>query len=1023
MAFVSAPQYKKYNLFGGWLVFLVAATTYLLTLEPSVSLWDCGEFIASSYKLQVGHPPGAPFFMLMARFFTFFTADVSKVALMVNALSALASAFTILFLFWTITHMVRKLLSGSNRNMTTAELITIIASGLTGALAYTFSDTFWFSAVEAEVYATSSLFTAVVFWAILKWENVADHKYANRWLILIAYLMGLSIGVHLLNLLAIPAIVMVYYFRKYKVTRMGVIRALGLGFLLLGILMYLVIPGVVKLAAWFELFFVNGLGLPFKSGVLLYIVVLTTGIIYGIWVTHKRSKVVLNTILVAFTVILIGYSSYAAIVIRSLANPPMDENNPEQVFSLLAYLNREQYGDRPLINGQYYNAPVKEYKEGKPTRAQVNGKYEITSHKTEIVYDNRFTTFFPRMYSSVPQHVQAYKDWASIEGVPVRVINRQGQQELIRKPTFGENLLFFFKYQLGHMYFRYFMWNFSGKQNDNQSHGGILDGNWISGIPALDQLRLGSQQMPPSIKDHPARNTYFLFPFLLGFFGLLFHASRKSKDFWVVMLLFFFTGIAIVIYLNQTPIQPRERDYAYAGSFYAFAIWIGIGVAALVDVLPRSVNPKIRSAGAGLLALILVPGLMASQNWDDHDRSGRTFARDMAFNYLNSCAPNAILFTHGDNDTFPLWYAQEVEGIRTDVRVVNLMLLNADWYIEMMKRKAYDSEALPVSFSNDELRHGNLNSVFLIERVPGFVELGKAIQFVASNNPETKRIPNNRGSVDHLPAKKFRLDVDTFNVLANGTIDRNEVEKMLPALEWSIDKNRITKSELVALDILANNNWERPVYFASGGNNSSLSLEDYFQLEGFAYRLVPFKTSGKSILELGSVDDEFMSEKYLNGFRWGGLGDMSVYFDSHTRRTVTVMRVRGNFARLAEKLLDEGDTARAITTLDKAAELMPKKQIPYDLFTIKMAECFYRAGENTKGHNLARDFAMQISDELEYYVSLNDRLFRLVDSEIRMNLQYLQNLAEVSNNAGDTELAQRISNALGDYYQIYQERD
>ncbi len=1023
MAFVSAPQYKKYNLFGGWLVFLVAATTYLLTLEPSVSLWDCGEFIASSYKLQVGHPPGAPFFMLMARFFTFFTTDVSKVALMVNALSALASAFTILFLFWTITHLVHKLLSGSNRNMTTAELITIMVSGLTGALAYTFSDTFWFSAVEAEVYATSSLFTAVVFWAILKWENVADHKYANRWLILIAYLMGLSIGVHLLNLLAIPAIVMVYYFRKYKVTRMGVIRALGLSFLLLGILMYLVIPGVVKLAAWFEIFFVNGLGLPFKSGVLFYIVVLTTGIIYGIWYTHIRSKVVLNTILVAFTVILIGYSSYAAIVIRSLANPPMDENNPEQVFSLLAYLNREQYGDRPLINGQYYNAPVKEYKEGKPTRSQVNGKYEITSHQTEVVYDDRFTTFFPRMYSAVPQHVQAYKDWANIDGTPVRVINRQGQQEVIRKPTFGENMLFFFKYQLGHMYFRYLMWNFSGKQNDNQSHGGILDGNWISGIPALDQLRLGSQQMPPSIKDHPARNTYFLFPFLLGFFGLLFHASRKSKDFWVVMLLFFFTGIAIVIYLNQTPIQPRERDYAYAGSFYAFAIWIGIGVTAFIDVLPRSLNSKIRSVSAGLLAIILVPGIMAFQNWDDHDRSGRTFARDMAFNYLNSCAPNAILFTHGDNDTFPLWYAQEVEGIRTDVRVVNLMLLNADWYIEMMKRKAYDSEPLPVSFSNDELRHGNLSSVFLIERVPGFVELGKAIQFVASNNPETKRIPNNRGSVVHLPAKKFRLDVDTFNVLANGTIDRDEVDKMLPALEWSIGKNRITKSELIALDILANNNWERPVYFASGGNNSSLSLEDYFQLEGFAYRLVPFKTPGKSMLELGRVDDEFMSEKYLNDFQWGGLGDTSVYFDSHTRRTATVMRVRGNFARLAEKLLEEGDTIQAITTLDKAAVLMPKKQIPYDLFTIKVAEYFYRAGANTKGHNLARDFAMQISDELEYYVSLNERFFPLVDSEIRMNLQYLQNLAEVSYNAKDTELSKRISNALGDYYQIYQERN
>ncbi|MFP4019559.1 MAG: DUF2723 domain-containing protein, partial [Bacteroidales bacterium] len=662
-------NYKFLNIITGWGVFLIALIVYLLTIEPTASFWDCGEFIASAYKLEVGHPPGAPLFMLLGRFFTIFAGGPENAAKMVNTLSATASAFTILFLFWSITHLVIRMMNKKYDELNFPEILAVLGSGLVGALAYTFSDTFWFSAVEAEVYATSSLFTAIVFWAILKWENESDKRKSQRWIILIAYLLGLSIGVHLLNLLAIPAIVFVYYFKKYEPSFKGLVEAVLLSLIILAAVMYGIIPGVPYLASRVELLFVNTAGLPFNSGLFFFIFLLACLVIWGIYYTHKKRKYVLNTIFLSFAVILIGYSSYATILIRSSANPPMDQNNPENIFNLIRYLNRDQYGDRPLFYGHYYNAPVTDREQGKPVYAREDGKYVVVDYTTKLKYDSRFTGLFPRMYSNESQHVKDYESWVDIKGKQLRVNNNQGKTEQRTVPSVGSNLAFFFKYQVGHMYFRYFMWNFSGRQNDIQGHGNVRDGNWITGISSFDNKRLGDQHLlPDNLKENPARNTYYMLPFLLGLLGFFYHSKKDPKNFFVILMLFIFTGIAIVYYLNQTPHQPRERDYAYAGSFYAFSIWIGFSVVAVFYSLKKILKP-LYAVLLAIFGLLFVPGLMAFENWDDHDRSGRYTTRDFAANYLNSCRPHAILFTNGDNDTFPLWYAQEVEGIRTDVRV------------------------------------------------------------------------------------------------------------------------------------------------------------------------------------------------------------------------------------------------------------------------------------------------------------------------------------------------------------------
>ncbi|MBA4322295.1 MAG: hypothetical protein C0408_05695, partial [Odoribacter sp.] len=797
-------KYRLINNISGWIVFAIAAFTYLTTIEPTASLWDCGEFIASAFKLEVGHPPGNPVFMVMGRFFTLFAGDdVSKVASMVNAMSAFASAFTILFLFWTITHLARKIILKNESQYTFGRLSAVIAAGVVGAIAYSFSDSFWFSAVEGEVYATSSFFTALVFWAILKWEDVADEKNADRWIILIAFLMGLSIGVHLLNLLAIPAIVLVYYFRKFEFSWKGFIASMVGSVIILALLMYGIMPGLVRISSRFDLFFVNALGLPVNSGLLFQIVlaalffilairttlnnanskktavfsfaalfltgiwVLSDSVLFNIvmlavlagtvWYFSRKSKLVLNFALTAIAVILIGYTSNAIIMIRSAANTPLNENNPSNPFNLLYFLNREQYGQRPLMKGPYFNAPVTAYKDGKPQYNAVNGKYVITSRDLVREYDQRFITLFPRMWSEQSDHAQAYQEWSKMKGIPIQITDQSGEKKIIRKPTFFENLRFMVSYQFDYMYFRYFMWNFSGRQNDTQGYGGSVNGNWITGIKFLDEPRVGSPDMPADMKNEPSRNVYFMLPFLLGIIGMLYHFNRDNKNWWIIFLLFFMTGIAIVLYLNQYPNQPRERDYAYAGSFYFFAVWIGLGVLALFDGLSRLIRENIAAPVAGVICFLAVPVIMGSQNWDDHDRSGRYLARDVAFNYLNSCAPNAILFTNGDNDTFPLWYAQEVEGKRTDIRVCNLMLLNTDWYINQMKLKTYESDPLPVSLPNNKYYDGVNNQVFIVEKTKEPVEISTIIDWVKSENKATKVQISANEELDIIPARTIRI--------------------------------------------------------------------------------------------------------------------------------------------------------------------------------------------------------------------------------------------------------------------------
>ncbi len=1028
-------KFNRVNILFGWLMFIIAAYTYLSTIEPTASLWDCGEYIASSYKLQVSHPPGAPLFMILGRFFSLFARDSAHVAKMINSLSALASAFTILFLFWTITHLAKKFAGKNENEYSITDIIAIIGSGVVGSLAYTFSDTFWFSAVEGEVYASSSFFTALVFWIILKWENEADERYANRWIILIAYLMGLSIGVHLLNLLAIPAIVLVYYFRKYTVTPKGLIKALILALIFLGSVMYVIIPGIIWLATRFELVFVNGFGLPYNSGVLVYGILLFTGLIAGIYYSHKNRKVLLNTIILSVTVIIIGYSTYAMIVIRSLANPPMDENNPENVFVLLPYINREQYGDRPLFHGQYFNARPESTKEGKATYTQINGKYKITNHKISLQYNNRFTTFFPRMYSSSEEHIQEYMNWGGIKESDVYYPKKDEKGNVVRDsqgnivydrsepkkpPTFLQNLRFFFAYQVGHMYLRYFFWNFSGRQNDEQGFGGAAKGNWITGIDFLDRGRVGSiQNAPPEIVDIPSRNTFFLLPFLLGLMGLIYQLGKDKKNFWVVFLLFVLTGLAIVVYLNQTPNQPRERDYAYAGSFYAFAIWIGLGVYGIIDSLGSKLKKPITALFISLGCLLLVPGIMARENWDDHDRSGRYTTRDIAYDYLNTCAPNAILFTNGDNDTFPLWYAQEVEGIRPDVRIVNLMLLNMDWYIDQMKVKTYDSNPLPITLDSEKYLMGKRDVVYIQDILKQYVDLTQIVDFVASDDPQTKLEWQGSRTYDYIPTRKFRMPVDTALVMANGTVQEKDALRIIPDIEWDFRRSTLGKSEFIVMDILANNHWKRPVYYVATGHEGTLGLEEYMQLEGFAYRLVPIKTPFSNSLMIGRINTDIMYENLMNKFRWGRMNQPDVYLDNFHLRTLDVIRLRNRFTRLADALILEGKQQKAAEVLDRCMEVAPPDKVPYEYFIIGLADAYYRCNLPEKADTILIGYSESCDRLLGYYLSQNKNVIEGSISQIRFQFQLLQNMMITAQSNQQLDLVRDINEKLQRNYQDF----
>jgi hypothetical protein len=992
-------DYKKINNILGWVIWAIASFVYVSTIESTASFWDCGEFIATAYNLEIGHPPGAPLFMLIGRFFTMFTSG-EHAGYAINVLSALSSSFTILFLFWSITRIVNKLALKSGE-ITQSKTIATFGAAAVGALAYTFSDSFWFSAVEAEVYAMSSLFTSLVFWSILKWEAVATEKHSVRWIVFIAYIIGLSIGVHLLSLLAIPAMVTLYYFKKRELTPKNIGIALGLSILILGTIQSIIIPGTVKVGSMLELFFVNTLGMPFHTGLITYILILIALAIFGLYYTQKNGKKVWNTIILCTTVLLIGFSTYTVIMVRSAANPPMDENNPENAFSLLSYLNREQYGSMPILHGQYFNTPLdnkEPYLEGDPQyfKDTENGKYIHLNkgEKSKPNYDEKLCGFFPRMWSAQAHHVRTYKEWSNFKGKKTRA----SSGEMINKPTFAENMKFFFSFQLNHLYFRYFMWNFAGRQNDIQGHGKITEGNWMSGIKFLDEMRLGNQdELPKSITGNPAHNTYFFLPLLLGLLGMVYQFKKDNKDWTVIMLLFLFTGIAIIVNQNQS-VQPRERDYAYVGSFYAFAIWIAVGVYGLYEILSKRMPKLISSLAVSFACLLLVPTLMATQNWDDHNRDGISTASDFAKNYLNSCAPNAILFTNGDNDTFPLWYVQEVLRYRTDVRVVNLSLLNTDWYIAQMRRKAWEGDGIPQRLPEAKLRQGTNDYVPIYERpeVIGYRDVDEIIGFITDDTPKSKvGVGRGQKQVDYIPTKNFKITVDKEKVLANGTVPKDREDRIVSNVEWTISKNYIMKNDLIILDILAANDWERPVYFAiTTGSDSYLGLTDYFQLEGLAYRLVPYKSQsydGQS----GEVNTEIMYENLMNKFRWGGMVEGTHYMNENNRRMC--MNFRNNFSRLSSEYIRLGQKEKAIEVLDECLEVIPERNIPYNVYMLYIAENYYKLEEYKKGNKIIGSLVDKYEDDLKYYLSLKGKDKDNVREETQRAKQILQQIIMMTN--------------------------
>lgn len=1062
---------RKYNLFNnlfGWVSFAIAAITYLMTIEPTASFWDCGEFIASAYKLEVGHPPGAPFFMLTGKFFTLFASDVMQVAAMVNAMSAILSALTILFLFWTITHLTRKLIHDSNdQEMTLGEMIAIIGSGLVGALAYTFTDTFWFSAVEGEVYAYSSMFTALVFWLILKWESKADEPGSDKWLVLIAYAMGLSIGVHLLNLLCIPAIVLVYYYKKNENADVkGTLIALAGSFALIVFLMYGIIPGFTKVGGWFELFFVNSLSFSYNTGVLFYIVLLIAAIAWGLYETLsakgniQNAKIALgiclalsgltfigdnfflwlilfvaliaglvfykgitarliNTTVLCLMVILVGYSSFALIPIRSIANTPMDQNSPEHVFTLASYLNREQYGDRPLFYGKTYASEVKRDAQGRAVQSGIKKNWDkvIKKSSTEkdryVVaseipsYEFTNTTLLPRMYSEEPRHIQGYQHWAGVTDLDVT-------------PSLIDNMKFFFSYQLNFMYFRYFMWNFSGRQNDIQGNGEILNGNWITGIGWLDELldRGPQDNLPPSIAENKGHNVFYGLPFLLGIIGIIYQLTRKQKgeqQFLITFMLFFMTGIAIILYLNQQPQEPRERDYAYAGSFYAYCIWIGLGVAGLWQLLRKKAG-DVPTAAAVTVACLFVPIQMATQTWDDHDRSDRYTMRDFGQNYLRGLPENSILFTMGDNDTFPLWYAQEVEGFRTDVRVCNLSYLQTDWYVDQMRRDAYDSPALPITWESDRysglkgymaytfsnkdfnamidkqqenegkqawMGAVNYNQYYDVNIFKESMPLDEAMEIVKTKDNFTPRNPFsiNKGVI--LPSTRFVTQLDSTKV-------DWKVLGSSPSSEFVIDlgsgKESVYRQELMIMEMLNNiskDDWKRPIYYAVTIGNYPLNLQNQLMLEGINYRIVP------GTVDPTRVNTDVMFDNMVNKYKWGGLENPKVYLDENNRRMANSFRLM--FRNLIDALISKGENEKAIQALDRCMEAIPGSTVPRGMESISFVENYFELGEKEKAESVAKEIIHQNEGSLQWFARFSEKNMHLVTYDIRekMTSQYM----------------------------------
>lgn len=990
-------NYSKINNIIGWLCFGAATLTYILTLEPSVSFWDCGEFIASALKMQVVHQPGAPLFLMIQRFFSLFAfGDLDKIAYFMNVGSAIASGATILFLFWTITALAKKVLVKENEEVSQANLISIMGAGAVGALAYTFSDSFWFSAVESEVYALSSLFTAMVFWAILKWEANANEPRADRWLLFIAYIMGLSIGIHLLNLLTIPAIAFVYYFKKNaKPTTSGIFKTAAIGVLILAVIQYGIIQYIVSFGAYFDLFFVNTLGLGFGTGVTFFAILLIVAFVWSIKYSIKHQKKVLNLALLSTVLIIFGYGSFAMIVIRAKANPNLNNSDPDNAFSFLGYLNREQYGDRPLLFGPNYNSEAIDYQEGKTLYRKGEDKYEIAGKKTDAVYDR--TTPFPRMYSDDARHIGYYKDMMGFDDTHF--------------PTLFDNIGFFFAYQTGQMYMRYFMWNFAGRQNDEQGQGSVYDGQWLSGIKFIDAIRLGDQShLPPTITENKAYNRFFFLPLILGLLGAIWHFKRNQKDAGIVALLFFFTGMAIVLYLNQKPLEPRERDYAYAGSFYAYAIWIGLGVLAIREWLVKKVSPVNAGIFATVIALFAAPVIMAQQGWDDHDRSTKMVAHDIAVDYLQSCAPNAILFTYGDNDTYPLWYAQEVENIRPDIRLVNLSLFDTDWYINGMKRPQNESDPLPITMKESQYVQGERDIMYYQDyKIAGHVELKNILEILLSDNDEDK-VPLQAGrKANFIPTKNFKLTVNRADVIKNGAVSAADSAKIATELVWTFRENYVTKGKLAMLDILVHNNWKRPIYFASTvPSEQYLGLDNYLYSEGLALHLLPLKVDTALAGKTELLNTPVLYNNVMNKFVWGNMKNAR-YLDTQSTDDVSIFT--NVFNNTINGLISEGKTEEAKKVAAKYFEVMPDKF--YGLRSMMgmyfMAENLYVLNETQKANAMIEKSAAYIQKELIYLADVSASKNKLTGSQnIQLGMSFLNQMARTTDKYKQTKLSQDL---------------
>ena len=1018
-------NFKKLNNIVGWCVFMIATIVYFLTLETTVSWWDCGEYISTAYKLQVGHPPGAPLFQMLGRFFSLFAfGDVTKVALMINAMSALCSSFTILFLFWTITLLAKKLWMKDGEDSPSANKFNVLAAGVIGALAYTFSDTFWFSAVESEVYAMSSLFTAITFWAILKWEEVADEPANYRWIIFIAYLIGLSIGVHLLNLLCIPAVVYIVYFKKYKkVTTKGFIVAGIISVVLVGFIQVILIPAIVSICGKFELFFVNSLGAPFNLGTIVYFILLIALIVAGIYFTNKYKKVILNTAVLCFMFILIGYSSFFMLVIRANANTPINENEPSEAVSMLSYLKREQYGSWPLLYGPYYMAKPYDANSSSPiyVRDEAKGKYVITDKRegTDPIYDDNVMTLFPRMWNGTkPSYISTYNQYIDkSKMVPVTMKKSDGTKETVLRPTFMQNLKFFIGYQCNHMYWRYFMWNFVGRQNDIQGHGEIENGNWLSGIGFIDNARLGNQDNLPKSMSNSGRTEFYFLPLILGLIGLFYHIKRDMKNSWVVFLLFFMTGLAIVIYLNQTPYQPRERDYAYAGSFYAFCIWIGFGLLGVVEMLQKFMKNKMAVAVVAFVLCLSVPTVMAASGWEGHNRAEKTSALDWGKNYLKNLPENAVIFTRGDNDTFPLWYVQEVEGYRTDVRVCNYMLSSGYWYVHQMGRKQYESERLPLSLTPEQYDNGVNEPVFIQEVFEGPVELKDAIEFIKSDNVKTKVSLMSGDKANYLPARNLKITVDKEAVVRNGIVPESMKDQIVDEIVWRIPEsvNYLYKNDLMLLDFMATNDWTRAVYFTSLSDiKNVLGIDKYLHQEGLSHRFIPV-LAADYYKDAGGVYVEGSYELLMaDDISWGNLNKEGVAVDPESRRSL--LFVKQAYMRLAQSLLNRGQNDSAVAVLDRCLEFFPDEKVPYDFYMLAYPEIYYKAGAVEKGDELIDVIINNCLDNLRYFNELNDRFIPYYAETVRENLAMINEMSNIASRNSRHELKMELEKMLEEQF-------